>query len=126
MIAWSLLAAVSAPTALAVMGVQLGYLLGGNLGRGFPQYVREFNANFLALPALPSERLSGASDDKEIVVRARSRDGRLVITDEEHEPSYKHEEGVRYHARDVAVKRAQTEGLQVLFKEGDARNPRLP
>jgi hypothetical protein len=47
----------------------LGYLLGANFGRGFPQYVREFNANFLALPALPSERLSGASDDKEIVVR---------------------------------------------------------
>ena len=37
----------------------LGYLLGGNFGRGFPQYVREFNANFLALPALPSERLVG-------------------------------------------------------------------
>jgi hypothetical protein len=47
----------------------LGYLLGANFGRGFPQYVREFNANFLALPALPSERLSGASDDAEVVVR---------------------------------------------------------
>jgi hypothetical protein len=47
----------------------LGYLLGGNFGRGFPQYVREFNANFLALPALPSKRLPGASDDQEIVVR---------------------------------------------------------
>jgi hypothetical protein len=47
----------------------LGYLLGGNFGRGFPQYVREFNANFLALPALPSKRLPGASDDREIVVR---------------------------------------------------------
>ncbi|HNQ73527.1 MAG TPA: hypothetical protein PKN95_07980 [Verrucomicrobiota bacterium] len=48
----------------------LGYLLGSNLGRGFPRYVREFNANFLALPALPSERLAGASDDAEVVVRA--------------------------------------------------------
>ena len=47
----------------------LGYLLGGNFGRGFPQYVREFNANFLALPALPSTRLAEACDDKEVVVR---------------------------------------------------------
>ena len=53
----------------------LGYLLGGNYGRGFPQYVREFNANFLALPALPSDRLANASDDKEVVVRAiRTKD----------------------------------------------------
>ena len=48
----------------------LGYLHGGNFGRGFPQYVSEFNANFLALPALPSERLSDACADKEVVVRA--------------------------------------------------------
>ncbi|MBI5384406.1 MAG: hypothetical protein HZA90_06925 [Verrucomicrobia bacterium] len=47
----------------------LGYLHGGNFGRGFPRYVREFNANFLALPALPSERLAGACDDPEVVVR---------------------------------------------------------
>jgi hypothetical protein len=46
-----------------------GYLLGENFGRGFPQYVREFNANFLALPALPSERLTQACDDQEVVVR---------------------------------------------------------
>lgn len=31
----------------------------------------------------------------------------------------------RYLVR-LAKKRAQNEGLQVLFKEGDARNPRLP
>src|SRR4051794_18190465 len=41
---------------------------------------------------------------------------------------FKHVTGVdrsRYLVR-LARKRAQTEGLQVLFKEGDARNPRLP
>lgn len=48
----------------------IGYLHGGNFGRGFPAYVRDFNANFLALPALPSERLQEASDDPDIVVRA--------------------------------------------------------
>ena len=47
----------------------IGYLSGGNFGRGFPQYVRDFNANFLALPALPSERVEGASSDKDVVVR---------------------------------------------------------
>jgi hypothetical protein len=47
----------------------MSYLHGGNFGRGFPQYVREFNANFLALPALPSERLADACEDKEVVVR---------------------------------------------------------
>lgn len=47
----------------------LGYLMGGNFGRGFPQYVRSFNANYLALPALPSERVSDACQEKDVVVR---------------------------------------------------------
>jgi hypothetical protein len=47
----------------------IGYLCGNNFGRGFPLYVRDFNANFLALPALPSKRLEGASDDAAVAVR---------------------------------------------------------
>lgn len=47
----------------------IGYLSGGNFGRGFPQAVREFNANFLALPALPSKRIDSASSDPAVVVR---------------------------------------------------------
>ena len=47
----------------------IGYLVGGNFGRGFPGYVRGFNANFLALPALPSHVLEGAAADGEVVVR---------------------------------------------------------
>ncbi|MCC7495178.1 MAG: hypothetical protein IT204_22710 [Fimbriimonadaceae bacterium] len=48
---------------------QLGYLTGANYSRGFPQYVRDFNANFLALPALPSTRLAAAAAAP-LVVRA--------------------------------------------------------
>ena len=35
-----------------------------------PAYVRSFNQAFLALPALPSEIVAGASSDPEVVVRA--------------------------------------------------------
>ena len=53
-----------------------------------------------------------ATGEARVVVGARSavfapvRDLRLVIVDEEHEPSYKQEEQPRYHGRDVAVYRA--------------------
>jgi primosomal protein N' (replication factor Y) len=39
----------------------------------------------------------------------------LIIVDEEHDTSYKQEEGVRYNARDVAVKRAQKQGAVVVL-----------
>jgi primosomal protein N' (replication factor Y) len=39
----------------------------------------------------------------------------LVVVDEEHDPSYKAGEGVRYSARDLAVKRAQMLGLPLLL-----------
>ncbi len=40
---------------------------------------------------------------------------RLIVVDEEHEPSYKQQSTPRYHARDVAVMRAKTEGAMVLL-----------
>ena len=39
----------------------------------------------------------------------------LVIVDEEHEHTYKQEESPRYHARDVAIVRAQMEGAVVVL-----------
>ena len=48
----------------------IGYLVGSNFNRGFPEYVRAFHAAYLALPALPSRVLEGASSDLEVVVRA--------------------------------------------------------
>lgn len=39
----------------------------------------------------------------------------IVIVDEEHEPAYKQEEGLRYNGRDLAVLRAQMAGCPVLL-----------
>ncbi len=39
----------------------------------------------------------------------------LVVVDEEHDQSYKQEEGVHYHARDMAVLRASITGAQVIL-----------
>jgi primosomal protein N' (replication factor Y) len=40
---------------------------------------------------------------------------RLIIVDEEHDPSYKSSEGARYSARDLAVYRARLEGAKVVL-----------
>ena len=40
---------------------------------------------------------------------------RLIVVDEEHDPSYKSHEGARYSARDLAVYRARLEGAKVLL-----------
>ena len=47
----------------------IGYLVGSTFSRGFPGPVREFNQNFLALPALPMSTVPHASRDPEIVVK---------------------------------------------------------
>ncbi len=47
----------------------IGYLSGSSFSTGFPEIMRRFNQAFLAVPALPSTRLEGASDNPEVVVR---------------------------------------------------------
>lgn len=39
----------------------------------------------------------------------------LIIIDEEHDASYRQQDGVRYHARDVAIKRAQMLGIPIML-----------
>lgn len=62
-----------------------------------------------------------ATSQARIVVGARSalflpfKRLRLIVVDEEHDSSYKQEEGFIYHARDLAVARAKIEGAMVVL-----------
>jgi primosomal protein N' (replication factor Y) len=101
-----------------------------------PQTVERFKARFCSGPlqtlvaVLHSHLSSGERHDEwhkirqgraRIVIGARSaifapvEPLGLIIVDEEHEHSYKQEEAPRYHARDVAVKRAQMEKAVVVL-----------
>jgi len=44
----------------------------------------------------------------------------LIIIDEEHDQSYRQEDGVRYHARDVAIKRAQMLDIPIVLGSATA------
>ena len=59
--------------------------------------------------------------DAQVIVGARSSlflpyaNLGLIVVDEAHEPSFKQEEGVQYHARDVAVMRGHFEEIPVIL-----------
>ncbi|MGZ9410087.1 MAG: replication restart helicase PriA, partial [Methylocystis sp.] len=62
-----------------------------------------------------------ATGDVRVVVGARSAlflpfsDLRLIVVDEEHEGAYKQDDGVSYHARDMAVVRARMEEATIVL-----------
>ncbi|HET7817635.1 MAG TPA: primosomal protein N' [Sphingomicrobium sp.] len=62
-----------------------------------------------------------ASGEAKVTVGARSAlflpyiELGLIVVDEAHEPSFKQEDGVQYHARDVAVMRARFEDIPVIL-----------
>src|SRR6478672_5641950 len=62
-----------------------------------------------------------AANEVSVVVGARSAlflpyaDLGLVVVDEEHDPAYKQEDGVRYHARDMAVVRARIADIPIVL-----------
>jgi primosomal protein N' (replication factor Y) len=76
-----------------------------------------------AVPGAERRRLwhAVAAGTVGLVVGARSalflpfRDLALIVVDEEHDPAYKQEDGVLYHARDMAVLRARIEAAAVVL-----------
>ena len=62
-----------------------------------------------------------ATGEVSVVVGARSAlflpyaDLGLIVVDEEHDPAYKQEDGVRYHARDMAVVRARGADIPIVL-----------
>ncbi|WP_415841256.1 primosomal protein N', partial [Paenibacillus alkaliterrae] len=96
-----------------------------------PQMVERFKGRFGDAVAVLHSRLSNGERYDEwrkirnrqvqVAIGARSaifapfeRIG-LIIIDEEHESSYKQEESPKYHARDVAVRRAKQHGAAVVL-----------
>ena len=94
-------------------------------------FLKRFEARFACPPvAWHSELRSSqrrrawrgiASGEAKVTVGARSAlflpypNLGLIVVDEAHEPTFKQEEGVQYHARDVAVMRGKFEDIPVIL-----------
>jgi primosomal protein N' (replication factor Y) len=95
------------------------------------QFIDRFEARFGVRPGLWHSAVGGrrrerlqaaiASGEARVVAGARSalflpyRDLGLIVVDEEHEAAYKQEDGVAYHARDMAVVRGRIENAPVIL-----------
>ena len=95
------------------------------------QILGRFAARFGAPPAewhsgVPARRRhivwhAVASGEAKVVIGARSalflpyQNLAVIVVDEEHEAAFKQEDGVTYHARDMAVVRGQIEGAAVVL-----------
>ncbi len=95
------------------------------------QFLDRFAARFGVRPAEWHSGVSGRKRSRiwagvseghvKVVAGARSAlflpfaDLRVIVVDEEHEAAYKQEDGVSYHARDMAVVRARTEDIAVVL-----------
>lgn len=94
-------------------------------------FLDRFQARFGCAPCLwhsgltPAQRRRNwrgvAMGESKVVIGARSslflpfKDLGVIIVDEEHDPAYKQEEGVIYHARDMAVVRAHLEKIPCIL-----------
>lgn len=96
-----------------------------------PQTIERFRKRFsCVIAAIHSqlsdrERLQAWTDARDgrakIIIGTRSAvftpmaDLGIIVVDEEHDPSFKQQEGFRYSARDVAVMRANREGIPLIL-----------
>lgn len=96
-----------------------------------PEFVARFETRFGGAPGLWHSGISPARRDRlwhavaeneaKVVVGARSAlflpfaELALIVVDEEHEAAFKQDDTVRYHARDMAVLRAQIEDCPVIL-----------
>lgn len=99
-----------------------------NLGpQTLERFTRRFNARIALLHSNVNDRerldawLAARDGEADIVIGTRSalftplKNPGLIIIDEEHDTSYKQQEGLRYHARDLAVVRAHQEEVPILL-----------
>jgi len=99
-----------------------------NLGpQTLSRFTCRFNARIALLHSARSDQerleawLAASFGEADIVIGTRSalftplpRLG-LIVIDEEHDSSYKQQEGLRYHARDLALVRAQQEAVPIVL-----------
>lgn len=95
------------------------------------QWLERFQQSFGAQPSIwhskqtPAARArvwqAAARGSAQLIVGARSAlflpfaNLGMIVIDEEHDPSYKQDEGVLYHARDMAVARARFEHIPIIL-----------
>uniref|UniRef100_UPI002413C123 primosomal protein N' n=1 Tax=Pseudomonas sp. RIT-To-2 TaxID=3462541 RepID=UPI002413C123 len=99
-----------------------------NLGpQTLARFEQRFNARIALLHSAVNDRerldawLAARDGEADIIIGTRSalftpmKNPGLIIIDEEHDGSYKQQEGLRYHARDLALVRARQENIPILL-----------
>jgi len=115
--------------AIASVNSQTGfacYLLEGVTGSGktevylnliINRFKRRFNVpvDVIHSGLNETERLAGIIIGTRSALLAPFADLGIIIVDEEHDTSYKQQDSLRYHARDVAVMRAHKEQVPIVL-----------
>lgn len=99
-----------------------------NLGpQTLARFEQRFNARIALVHSAVNDRerldawLAARDGEADIIIGTRSalftpmKNPGLIIIDEEHDGSYKQQEGLRYHARDLALVRARQENIPIVL-----------